>query len=229
MDANADGGNPIETVAVQEAVNLVVTKEVKTLEPQPKETATVENMDTIENGKILKPQPTEIMNSIGDAKILEPQPKEIAAVMDVKNVAQDVENVETAAMEAVTSTESEISNQMVEKVPYELDLSIKHPLHNVWTLWYLVNDRTESWKDMQNEITSFDTVEDFWSVYNHIKPPSEISVGNDYSIFKKGIRPMWEDNANKNGGRWIIPLKKIFKEELDKLWLDIVSISIILL
>lgn len=39
---------------------------------------------------------------------------------------------------------------------------IKHPLHNTWTLWYLENDRTKSWEDMQNEITSFDTVEDFW-------------------------------------------------------------------
>lgn len=64
----------------------------------------------------------------------------------------------------------------------------KHPLQNTWTLWYLENDRSKSWEDMQNEITSFDTVEDFWSLYNHIKPPSEIKVGSDYSLFKKGIR-----------------------------------------
>lgn len=59
---------------------------------------------------------------------------------------------------------------------------------NVWTLWYLENDRSKSWEDMQNEITSFDTVEDFWSLYNHIKPPSEIKLGSDYSLFKKNIR-----------------------------------------
>jgi len=64
----------------------------------------------------------------------------------------------------------------------------KHPLQNTWTLWYLENDRTKSWEDMQNEITSFDTVEDFWSLYNHIKPPSEIKLGSDYSLFKKSIR-----------------------------------------
>lgn len=64
----------------------------------------------------------------------------------------------------------------------------KHPLQNTWTLWYLENDRTKSWEDMLNEITSFDTVEDFWSLYNHIKPPSEIKLGSDYSLFKKGIR-----------------------------------------
>ncbi|XP_043069958.1 eukaryotic translation initiation factor 4E1 isoform X1 [Drosophila bipectinata] len=97
----------------------------------------------------------------------------------------------------------------------------KHPLQNNWTLWYLENDRSKSWEDMQNEITSFDTVEDFWSLYNHIKPPSEIKVGSDYSLFKKGIRPMWEDAANKQGGRWVITLNKSSKSDLDNLWLDV--------
>ncbi|XP_032599176.1 eukaryotic translation initiation factor 4E1 isoform X2 [Drosophila grimshawi] len=97
----------------------------------------------------------------------------------------------------------------------------KHPLQNTWTLWYLENDRTKSWEDMQNEITSFDAVEDFWSLYNHIKPPSEIKLGSDYSLFKKGIRPMWEDAANKQGGRWVITLTKASKNDLDNLWLDV--------
>lgn len=39
---------------------------------------------------------------------------------------------------------------------------VKHPLQNTWTLWYLEVDRNKNWQDMQNEITSFDTVEDFW-------------------------------------------------------------------
>lgn len=69
-----------------------------------------------------------------------------------------------------------------------VDLRLKHPLENTWTLWYLENDRSKNWEDMQNEITSFDMVEDFWSLYNHIKQPSEIRVGSDYSLFKKGIQ-----------------------------------------
>uniref|UniRef100_A0A1L8EIU2 eIF-4F 25 kDa subunit n=1 Tax=Haematobia irritans TaxID=7368 RepID=A0A1L8EIU2_HAEIR len=99
---------------------------------------------------------------------------------------------------------------------------IKHPLQNTWTLWYLENDRSKSWEEMQNEITSFDTVEDFWSLYNHIKPPSDIKMGSDYSLFKKGIRPMWEDAANKQGGRWVITLNRCPKNELDNLWLDVI-------
>ncbi|EDW82029.1 uncharacterized protein Dwil_GK25580 [Drosophila willistoni] len=101
------------------------------------------------------------------------------------------------------------------------DQMVKHPLQNTWTLWYLENDRTKSWEDMQNEISSFDTVEDFWSLYNYIKPPSEIKMGSDYSLFKKNIRPMWEDAANQRGGRWVITLHKNCKTDLDNIWLDV--------
>lgn len=40
-------------------------------------------------------------------------------------------------------------------------------------------------------------------------------------MFKQGIRPMWEDNANKCGGRWLINLdKKQRNTDLDHFWLE---------
>lgn len=54
---------------------------------------------------------------------------------------------------------------------------------------------------------------------------SELRQGCDYSLFKQGIRPMWEDEANKRGGRWAINLdKKQRINDLDRFWLDTVSI-----
>lgn len=101
---------------------------------------------------------------------------------------------------------------------------IKHPLQDQWTLWYLENDRTKSWEDMQNKVTSFGTVEDFWSLYSHIKLPSVLGENNDYSLFKDNIRPMWEDKANKYGGRWILNFTKSQRRnDLDEMWLDTVS------
>lgn len=65
------------------------------------------------------------------------------------------------------------------------------------------------------------------SVYNHIKAASELKPGCDYCLFKKGIRPMWEDAANKLGGRWLISLEKKHRtSELDNFWLEIVSILV---
>ncbi|XP_020300549.1 eukaryotic translation initiation factor 4E-like isoform X1 [Pseudomyrmex gracilis] len=99
---------------------------------------------------------------------------------------------------------------------------IKHPLQNTWTLWYYEPDRNKTWEESQREITSFDTAEDFWSLYNHIKTASELRQGCDYSMFKQGIRPMWEDNQNKSGGRWLINLeKKQRATDLDNFWLEI--------
>lgn len=61
-------------------------------------------------------------------------------------------------------------------------------------------------------------------LYHHIKLPSELRQGHDYAVFKQGIRPMWEDDANKMGGRWLVSLeKKQRNSDLDRFWLDTVS------
>ncbi|XP_067000029.1 eukaryotic translation initiation factor 4E-like [Anabrus simplex] len=101
-------------------------------------------------------------------------------------------------------------------------LEIKHPLQHTWTLWYYENDRNRTWEENQKEIMSFDTVEDFWCLYHHIRTASELRHGCDYALFKKGIRPMWEDEANKKGGRWLINLdKKQRGDDLDDFWLEV--------
>lgn len=61
-------------------------------------------------------------------------------------------------------------------------------------------------------------MESFWTVYSHLKRPSLLPVVSDYHIFKKGIRPVWEDEANKRGGKWIIRLKK---GVADRYWEDL--------
>ncbi|KAH6939559.1 hypothetical protein HPB50_019514 [Hyalomma asiaticum] len=98
----------------------------------------------------------------------------------------------------------------------------KHPLQNRWSLWFYKNDKNRSWEENLLEITSFDTVEDFWTLYNHIELPSKLPVGCDYSLFKHGIKPMWEDHRNKQGGRWLFNLNKSQRTtDLDRYWLEI--------
>lgn len=103
------------------------------------------------------------------------------------------------------------------------DALVKHPLQNKWTFWYYDNEKGKPWEDCQHRIATFETAEDFWCLYNTIKQPTEIPNGNDYSLFKNDIRPMWEDDQNKNGGRWIINLQRAVRNAtLDELWLDVV-------
>ena len=52
-------------------------------------------------------------------------------------------------------------------------------------------------------------MEDFWRLYVHLRRPvDERPTVCDYHVFREGIRPMWEDEANVNGGKWIVRLKK---------------------
>lgn len=98
---------------------------------------------------------------------------------------------------------------------------MKHPLQNRWGLWFYKHDKTKMWQDNLRLITKFDTVEDFWALYNNIQLPSKLSSGCDYSLFKDGIEPMWEDRSNKCGGRWLITLAKHHRHtELDRFWLE---------
>lgn len=99
---------------------------------------------------------------------------------------------------------------------------IKHPLQNAWTLWFFKNDKSRSWEENQRPIITVTTVEDFWSLYNHIEVASRLPPGSDYSLFKEGIFPDWEDPRNQKGGRWMINLERRRREEcLDNYWLEI--------
>ncbi len=98
----------------------------------------------------------------------------------------------------------------------------RHPLQNAWTLWYFRNDRTRYWEDNQRPVITVQTIEDFWAVINHVELSSRLHSGCDYSLFKSGIKPMWEDDQNRRGGRWLINLdKKQRAMKLDNFWLEV--------
>lgn len=45
-------------------------------------------------------------------------------------------------------------------------------------------------------------------IYSHLRKPRNLPHVSDYHLFKQGIRPVWEDNENRKGGKWILRLKK---------------------
>lgn len=100
--------------------------------------------------------------------------------------------------------------------------SVKHPLNSKWTLWYYLPEKNKDWDKCQHKIHNIDTVEDFWSLYDHLKAPSDLTGGVDYSFFKNDIRPMWEDPQNRNGGRMtVINTSKSRHAVIDEIWLDV--------
>lgn len=86
---------------------------------------------------------------------------------------------------------------------------MKHPLQHKWVMYFCKQDRTlkKAWEECLKPVASFDNVEDFWALYNHIKPPSMLPPGSDYYLFKEHIAPMWEAEHNRGGGRWLIKVQ----------------------
>ncbi|KAG0275242.1 hypothetical protein BGZ95_009044 [Linnemannia exigua] len=64
-------------------------------------------------------------------------------------------------------------------------------------------------------------VELFARYFNWIEKPHKIENSSDYHLFKDGIKPMWEDPANANGGRWIVTLLTKNPELLDRCWMEL--------
>lgn len=58
-------------------------------------------------------------------------------------------------------SDSQQDNQEADSLP--IDVCIKHPLQNRWTLWFFRNSKGKTWEENLCQITSFDTVEDFWA------------------------------------------------------------------
>jgi len=130
----------------------------------------------------------------------------------------DIKLEDEATMENIL--EENEKDLKVDKLP--LEKVAKHPLENAWTLWFYKNDKCRTWEENQRPIVTVTTVEDFWSLYNHIETASRLPPGSDYSLFKEGIFPDWEDRRNASGGRWVINMDRIQRSQtLDKYWLEI--------
>mmetsp|Transcript_4980 Transcript_4980/g.16318 ORF Transcript_4980/g.16318 Transcript_4980/m.16318 type:complete len:296 (-) Transcript_4980:1568-2455(-) len=68
---------------------------------------------------------------------------------------------------------------------------------------------TTSYASSIIKIGSFDSAEGFFGLYDHLlKPSSSACIGTDYHLFRQGVTPTWEDAHNKNGGKWILRLRK---------------------
>lgn len=61
-------------------------------------------------------------------------------------------------------------------------------------------------------------------MFNNIKPPSHLTSHANYSLFRVGVLPTWEDPENEDGGKFVltIPKKESRAGKLDEYWLHTV-------
>jgi len=100
------------------------------------------------------------------------------------------------------------------------DPNQKAKLANKYVFWFRISEDilknqfpkqsidTSEYESQVKKIGEFDTIEDFWSIYQHIKKPDKCKQGIEIQLFKDPIKPMWEDEYNKKGGKLTLKLNK---------------------
>jgi translation initiation factor 4E len=121
--------------------------------------------------------------------------------------------VEDKTLQAADKNDTDINKEAEEKdVAQDAVDRNAHPLQFTYTLWF--NRRVQGARTQENyeknikKVGSFSTVQDFWDFYVHLVRPNDLPNTSDYHLFKDGIKPMWEDGANRLGGKWIVRLPK---------------------
>ncbi|CAK9180200.1 unnamed protein product [Ilex paraguariensis] len=116
---------------------------------------------------------------------------------------------EAAVVEATAAGAEEVAKQ-------------PHKLERKWTFWFDNQSKAKqgagAWGSGLRKAYTFDTVEEFWCLYDQIFRPSKFPANADFHLFKGGIEPKWEDPECANGGKWTVTSNK--KPDLDNMWLE---------
>ncbi|KAJ8530662.1 hypothetical protein K7X08_023543 [Anisodus acutangulus] len=96
-----------------------------------------------------------------------------------------------------------------------------HKLYRKWTFWFDNQSKTKqgaAWGSSLRKAYTFETIEEFWSLYDQIFKPSKLTVNADFHLFKDGIEPKWEDPECAYGGKWTAMSSR--KANLETMWLE---------
>jgi len=128
--------------------------------------------------------------------------------LKVDDSGEEENNMKQQQQGSVKAVESQEEKS---KVNFHVIKPGEHRLQYAYSLWYskrTAGSKTMSYDQNLKRVATFASVEQFWSYYSHFIRPSELSGHSDFHLFKDGIKPMWEDSANKDGGKWIVRLRK---------------------
>ncbi|KAJ1302163.1 hypothetical protein OPQ81_000991 [Rhizoctonia solani] len=149
--------------------------------------------------------------------------------------AQKEKEKEKAETDEAGPGKVELEQGEIEEGKSDVDTSVLHPLRNKWTFYFdskpppprptgdspvpytPSNTETGEYEAGLKVVGKFRTVEDFCRLFNWVKPPSKLERSSNYHMFKEDIKPMWEDPANANGGKWVITMRNN-PALLDRCW-----------
>lgn len=93
---------------------------------------------------------------------------------------------------------------------------IGNSLYSNFAVWFKDSEENSKNQNMGKDeylekvkkIFEFSTIDEFWEIYQYLVKPEVSRHGIEIMIFKNSVKPMWEDESNKNGGKVTIKVKK---------------------
>lgn len=106
------------------------------------------------------------------------------------------------------------------------------PLVHSWDFWHDRQDRSPANPDnaaspsaYENRLVRLATVDDirsFWSVFNNFDTTT-LPLRDSVHLFKRGVKPIWEDPRNTHGGAWTFRVPRALAPQF---WRDVCLMAI---
>ena len=166
-----------------------------------------QNMNLMNN--INKPQNNHNMNAnintnyINNAQPEKEEEEEKEEIPTKPNPHMNMKNSDPSPKVNIKEDTQEVPPKKLENkfsFLYRIDENVQYPAQKT------VMEK-EKYESQVKKIADFDTIEEFWGIFQHLRKPDSCRPGIEYFMFKEPIKPMWEDENNKNGGRFSIKLK----------------------
>ena len=95
------------------------------------------------------------------------------------------------------------------------------PFQYIWTLWHdNASSHSLSYSErLQVLAESVPDIAAFYRIYNNF-PWNDIKLKNSVHVFRQGVKPLWEDEQNLEGGAWVIKSRREDDRAI-KLWEEI--------
>jgi len=109
------------------------------------------------------------------------------------------------------------------------DLALEDPvqLENTWSFWHDKyigpSQSVEEYEASLHKLCTFTTIQDFWKNFNNLPTIDKLKVKSSFHLMKAGIRPIWEDPENANGGFWAM---RVRREDTEYTWKELVLAAI---
>jgi len=99
-------------------------------------------------------------------------------------------------------------------------------LENSWCIWldkYAGPANLEEYEASLQKLCTFSTIQDFWKNFNNLPSTDKLKLKSSFHLMKAGIRPIWEDPENANGGFWAV---RVRREDTELTWKELVLAAI---